>query len=243
MQGFGCALRLYSLREGVGAGPMAGSRRLRDSVLAALKAAALAGVGAALLAWRAWTPVARTAVDGEAGIALRYPRGWCAGARTGLVVQACELPCDVARPSIDAPRKGCCVAFWRLAWSDFESLGTIAPAQRPADQGREDHARVAAAVAAYVGLRSRLEVVGSALLAGRPATMIRGRGAGGPVALAVAPGPDLAFLLFQAPNERALQASWPLWTAMVRAARLIGPEAVAPVLLRPGSLIPLDGDW
>ncbi len=243
MRGFGCALCLHSLRAS-DAQPLARGRgRLAGRTLLALKAAALAALAAVLPAWRAWTPVAHSVVDQEAGVSLRYPRGWCAGARTELVVQACELPCDVARSSIDAPRRGCRVALWRLAWSDFESLGTVTPDQKSADGWRGDHLQVAAAVAAYVGLRDELEVVGSARLAGRPAAVIRGRSAGGAVALAVAPGPDLAFLLFQAPNERALQASWPLWTAMARAARLPGPEAVAPVLLRPGSLIPLDADW
>jgi hypothetical protein len=68
--------------------------------------------------------------------------------------------------------------------------------------------------------------------------VVRGHRLGGYAAVAVAAGPDLAFFLFHAPDERTLDAARPTWMAMVRAARLIGPGPTAPVPQRPSSLIP-----
>lgn len=233
------ALRLQSVRGQAAEIPGGSRRLLRGAGPLAVKAAALALAVAAAAAWRAYVPVANRIIGEEAGVLLRYPRGWHAGVRAGVVVQACELACDASRCWIGAPRLGCAAAFWRLAWSDFETLCGRALDPRQAGGGLDPAAE---AVAAYVGLRGRLEVVGGLRLADRPAVMIRGSIVGRPAAVVVAPGPDLAFVLFQAPSERALREAWPLWTAMVWSARLIGPGPVAPVLLRPGSLIPLDTD-
>jgi hypothetical protein len=231
-------LRLQSLRRHAEEALESDRRRLGDGALLAIKSGALALVAALLVAAHAHGPVACRILDQDAGVALRYPRGWHEGICTELVVQACELPCDVSACSIDAPRRGCCIAFWRLAWSDFAPLCRSAPVRQMVD-GSLDGMQAAAAVADYIGLGDMYETVGVTRLDDRPAIMIRGRGRRGWTAAVVAPGPDLAFLLFHAPNRRALRAAWPAWTAIARAAQLIGNEPVTPVRQRPGSLVPL----
>ncbi len=217
-------LRLQSLRGHEAETLEPDRRRLRDGALLAVKAAGLAAVVVLLAASRIYGPVACRIIDQDAGVALRYPRGWQTGIRTGLVAQACELACDVSQCSIDAPRRGCCIAFWRLAWSDFAPLCRRVPGGQTVD-GPLDGMQAAAAVADYVGLGGGFETVGTVRLGGRQAIMIRGRKLRGWIAAVVAPGPDLAFVLFHAPNRRALRAAWPTWMAMVHAAELIGTAA------------------
>jgi hypothetical protein len=205
--------------------------RLPCGALAATKVAALVAFAAAAACQLLAPPLTQRLADEASGIELRFPGGWHGNHVSLVLLEATALRGDSQAPGArmpPGPTRGCRIALERMRACDFEMVSRVLGGWELANDWNSCEEARLEAVAAYIGIHGPAEELTATRcrLSGRPAIMLSGPRYDGWGAVALADGPDLAFVHFFSPTRAGLRLLWPTWLAVVRSTRVRGPASI-----------------